>query len=329
MARSTTPSPSRLDDILERQDPMRWGVNYMPGQLGTKQESPDASRPGTIYSDTLKRLIHVMSDPERYAVLLGLYGGQVGELHEGRMIHCEPAAGPLTGYEPANSYPMVGHSGTIEVADRLGLLRWHPTIQVPDKADSKKKVTVAYPLLGDLLWYFHLPTRIRCVNWTVKDEDEDFETPFEGEWPEKKPTTNQIEVAKARPLIEAATYLEVKVPTVRVALASIPLHLRENLRSVFKHQRHPCALDESLRQDFIGDLCLHLPNTVSIFETTRAYLSRHGGTLYDYKLAANHAIWSKQLRIDLTRPFCFDVPVRPAPTDMLSQFRSWFDPAEV
>ena len=141
MTRSTTPSPRRLAVILERQDPMRWGAKYVPGQLGTKQEAPDAPRPGTIYSHLLGRDIHVMSTPERYAVLLGLYGGPVGELHEGRMIHSEPASGPLTGYAPASAYPMVSHSGTIEVADRLGLLRWHPTIQVPDKADSKQKVT--------------------------------------------------------------------------------------------------------------------------------------------------------------------------------------------
>lgn len=329
MTRSTTPSPRRLTVILERQDPMRWGAKYLPGQFGTKQEAPDAPRPGTIYSHLLGRDIHVMSTPERYAVLLGLYGGPVGELHEGRMIHSEPAAGPLTGYAPASAYPMVGHSGTIEVADRLGLLRWHPTIQVPSKADAKQKVTVAYPLLGDLLWYFHLPNGIRCVNWTVKDEEDDFEKPFEGNWPPRKATASQIEAAKARPLIEAATYQEAKVPTVRVSLSSIPRHLRENLRAIYKQLKYRCALEDSVRRDFIGDLNLQLVNGVSIFETTRAYLARYGGTLQDYRFAADQAIWNRDLRIDLSRPYCFDQPVGPEPADMLSKFKSWFDPAEV
>lgn len=326
MTRRTTPSPRRLAVILERQDPVRWGAKYIPGQLGTKEEAPEASRPGTVYSHLLGREVHVMGNPERYALLLGFYSGLVGELHEGRMIHSEPASGPMTGYEPAKGIPMVGHSGTINVADRLGLLRWHPTIQVPDKADATKKLTVGYPLLGDLLWYLHLPGRIRCVNWTVKDKEEDFEKPYEGSWPPRRISASQVEAARARVLIEEATYLEAKVPTIRVALELIPVSLRENLRAIYKFLRYPCALDENLRRDFIGDINLRLSDCTSIFETARGYLSKYGGTLNEYQKAANQAIWNKEVRINLNQSFCFDQPVRPEPAKMLSKFAQWFDP---
>lgn len=322
----TRPSPARLKTILERQDPPAWGSEYVPGQLGTKEEAPDASRPGTFTCAELGRDVHYMGRPESVAQLLGFYSGLPKELHEGRMIPRTPTPGPLTNYAPATGQTLLSHTGSIEVAARLGCLKWHPTIRIPEANGSKKLKTIAYPLLGDLLWFFHFPDAVRPVNWTVKDEPEAFGRPFAGRWPEIPVSPEDIEASSARHLIEAEAYLEVGTPTVRVTMAEIPKTLRNNLLAIYKPVPHPCRLDAELRKDFVDEVRLRTQQGGRPLDLMRAHLSRYGWTMADYHLALLRAIWNREIKVDLTRAVCVDSPLHPEKKTVLEMFRHWFMP---
>lgn len=327
--RNTRPSAAREKVIRDRQDPPRWGRDYIPGQLATKAEAPDETRPGTIYSYSLKRDIHVMSNPERHACLLGLFAEFADELHEGRMLRPEPGPGPLSGYGPAEGLPIVLQRGTIEVSDSLGLLKWHPRVTVPDKNQPNRKVTIAFPMLGDLLWYVPTPPPPRCINWTVRAAPEDFELPFSGKWPSRTPKPEDIEAAKARALVEEVDYADASVPTLRVVESEIPWHLRHNLRFLYKMLRHDCTLDEGLRADFIGQMRIRLDKDVPPIETIIAFGGRYGGAMEEYRAALFHAIWRKELRVDLLTPISTDAPLRPTTADIGQLFAHWFNPPRI
>ena len=322
----TRPSPARLATILSRQDPPAWGSDYLPGQLGTKEEAPDASRPGTFTCAELGRDVHYMGTPERAAQLVGFYSGMAQELHEGRMIPRTPTPGPLTNYKPAIGQPVLGFSGTIEVADRLGCLKWHPTVKVPDKEGSGKQKTVAYPLLGDLLWFFHTGDGIRAVNWTVKDVPEAFDRPFAGQWPQKPVTAEDVDAASARSLIEAEAYQEVDIPTVKVTLEEIPKTLRNNLLSLYKPVPHACRLDPGLRKDFIDEVRVRTQQGGRPLDVMLHHLRQYGWTMTDYHMALLRAIWTRELKVDLTRAVCVDAPLQPERKTVIEMFPNWFSP---
>jgi len=199
-------------------------------------------------------------------------------------------------------------------------------VRVPESEGSKKLKTIAYPLLGDLLWFFHLPEGVRLVNWSVKDEPEAFGRPFAGQWPQKPVTSEDIDAANARHLIEAEAFREVGTPTVQVTLAEIPKMLRDNLVAIYKPIPHPCRLDQDLRKDFIDEIRLGMMKGDRPLEVLRTHLSKYGWTLADYHLALLRAIWRRELKVDLTKAVCMDAPLHPERKTVVEMFSRWFKP---
>lgn len=323
MGRNTRPSAAREKTIRERQEPMRWGSEYLPGQLATKAEAPDDSRPATIHSFELGRLVHAMSGPEQDAIVLGFYGG-AKELHESGMLHPEPALGPLANYPAARGLPILGHRGTIQIAEDLGVMKWHPSIQVQDPNRPGCKKWIAFPLLNDLLWYFHGPSQPFCVNWTVKATPEDFERPFAGGFLKRRPGPNAVEDALARHAVEEMLFREVDVPTIKVAGTDIPRHVALNLRALYKWQGQKADVHDDHRDDVVEILRARMQMGVPVFETLRHFMNRYGGTYHDYQVILNQAIWKRQLNVDLWTPINMDQPLRPAEKDVLEHFAPWF-----
>ena len=323
MGRNTRPSAAREKTIRNRQEPMRWGSAYIPGQLGTKAEAPDESRPGTIWSQELQRLVHVMSDPERIAVLLGLYAG-AKELHESSMLHPEPGPGPLIGYPAAHGLQILSHRGTIQIAEHLGVIKWHPSIRVPDPNRPGHTKWIGFPLLNDLLWYFDSPPQPYCVNWTVKDTPEDFQRPFAGGFLKKRLGPNAVDDVLARHAVEEMLFRDVDVPTIKVSGTDIPRHVGLNLRALYKWQRQKADMQDDQRDDVIEILRARMQMGVPVFETLRHFMNRYGGTYYDYQVVFNQAIWQRKLDVDLWTPINMDQPLRPGSKDVLQHFAAWF-----
>lgn len=324
MARKTRPNAAREKVIRARQDPPGWGADYIPGQLANKEEAPDESRPATVYSKELGRAVHCMSVPEKNAFLLGTYVGLFRELHEGRMLAPEPAPGPLSGYPWGEGAAVVGHIGTIQIAEKLGVMKWHPTVSVPESSGSKKRKIIAFPLLGDLLWYLHDEQGPYCVNWTIKQSPEDFHRPHGARRNSTIESAEQEEAQQARLAIEIELYREVDVPTIAVANTDIPAHVSLNLRQFYVWQDRTANFEEEQQTEIVGTLQARIPRGVPVFETLRSLMARHGGAFYDYQVVLYQAIWRRHLPIDLWIPFNIDQPIHPEQRNVVKHFAQWF-----
>jgi hypothetical protein len=265
-----------------------------------------------------------MSLPEKEALLVGLHAGLAGELHESRMLPPEPSAGPLAGYQPAAGLPVEGHRGTIQIAEMLGEIKHHPTVSVPANDGLKRKKTIAFPLLGDLLWYFHDEQGPYCVNWTVKLTPEDFDRPFNAARlsPQQRIEAEAAHIARGR--VEDELYRQVNVPTIHVASSDIPKHVALNLRQLYVWQSRYANLEVELQEEVVETLIARIPKGVPMFETLRFFLNRFGGTFYDYQVVLYQAIWTRKLRVDLWTPVNIDQPVHPQEKDFMKFFAQWF-----
>lgn len=313
--RKTKPSPARLEEIKRRQDPPQWGTGYVPGQLATREEAPDYSRASKIQSYWLGRTAHAVSEPELYSYVLASWLGVFFELHEGRMMHPEPAPGFLANC-PGLSQQYVGrHQGTINAAQRLGLLHFHPTLRT-------RKGVIAYPMLADQLYFARDEEGVYAVNWCIKNEPEDFEKAFSVRGPTEKKKSD--EEHQARLLIEAEVFRDAGIRTIHVALRDIPEHLRHNLRALYPFQFRSDSLCNNLREDFISTVGERLPKQVPVIETIATMMRRNGGTQYDYQVAFYQAVWRKEIRCDLLRPLTIDMPLRSADKDLVRHFVHWY-----
>lgn len=324
MCRMDRPNAAREALIRDRMCPFRWGSDYLPGQLADRREAPDASSPKAVHSIELQRTVHLMSPGELNAFLLAMHTGRVKELHESRLLAPEPSPGPLCGYALAEGLPVHGHEGTIQIAERLGMLHMHPLVRIPVAPGSKKTRLVAYPLLGDLLLYLADSVGPYCVNWTIKETPEDFDMPFNATRIPKAKLSEAIEAQQARTAWEAELYRQVKTPSIHLANTDIPRHVALNLRQLYVHQPREVNLDPALRSDFIETLNARIARNVPVFETVRHMMSHHGGTMYDYQSAFYQAVWQRQIRVDLWTPINIDQPIHPEERDVVSHFSQWF-----
>lgn len=324
MARRTRPSAVREKQIRERQEPMRWGKDYETGQRATVAEAPDESRPARVRCIEFDRPVHTMGTPETWALLVGLYVGQAKELHEGRMLPPEPGPGPLSGYPFAEVAQVRGYEGTIAVAERLGVFCHHPTVAVPANDGHRKRKTIAFPLLGDQLWFCEDMQGPYPVNLTIKRSTEDFERPFGSKRLAPQELAEAIDAQRARDAIEIELYRQAGVPTHHIAQTDIPEHVALNLRELYVWQHRVAHLEEELQSEVVETLRARMAREVPIFETLRYFLGKYGGTLYDYLVVLHQALWRREIEIDLWAPMNVDRPLRPAKQDAMKMFGRWF-----
>lgn len=312
--RNSRPSIEREKTIRSRQDPPQWGTQYTPGQLATREEAPDYSRPSKVQGYWLGRHVHLMSEPELYAYLLGSWLDIFIDLHEGRMLHPEPSPGFLVGCPGAEQIYVGSHNGTIRAAERLGLLQFHPLI----KSDQG---WIAFPLLSDLLFFARDEAGVYAINWCIKNEPSDFVHAFKEHSPMARGKSD--EAHQARLLIEAEVYRDARIRTIHIALSDIPKALRENLRTLYPFLFRDKSLPEALRQNFIETIRERIPKQVPLNQTIATFVSRQGGAFHDYAIALNQAIWNMEVRCDLCRPLQIDLPLRPAQKNIEKMFDLW------
>lgn len=312
--RKSAPGLAREKTIRLRQDPPDWGPGYTPGQLATREEAPDYSRPSIVYSPWLQRKVHCMSVPELIAFILGSWLGAFIDLHEGRMLSPEPSPGFLAGCPYCQQLYLGAHCGTIEAADRLGLLKFHPLIN----SGSGK---VAFPLLSDLLWFAQDADGIYLVNWCIKNSPDDFIHAFRERGPAARSKSD--EAHQARLLTEAALFTDAKSRTVSISLRDIPEYLQSNLRALYVFTNRERTLPEELRLDFVQTCNERVQKQVPAIETITKFVTKHGGAFHDYLVALMQAIWRGEVLCDLCRPLTADVPFRPVTRDIKKIFANW------
>ena len=311
----TRPSAARNATIRQRQDGPTWGSGYLPGQLATREEAPDYSRPTTIYSHRHKRQVHLMSEPELGAFLLAEWLDRFFELHEGRMLHPEPSPGFLIGCPLMDQTYVAAHPGTLQVADELGLIKYHPIFR------SAGKPPIAFPMLADLLLFGRDSNGIYPVNWCIKNELEDFDKAFKRLSPGERKKSDVAHQARLE--IEEKLFFIAKIRTIHIAGKDMPPQLVANLRQIYPSAYQPRNLPNNLVADFLAAIRERIPNRVPLHETFIAFTRRHGGSMYDYRTEFQRAIWTKEVRCDLGRPLQMDRPLTPEKERIEDRYEMW------
>lgn len=314
-------SEQTLRKILERQIPARYGSQYVPSQLATRDEAPSQSRPARLRSRKFGRELHAMGQPETYALLLALYHPGVVEIHEQKMLSRWPIEHPLSGMPEIDVTSLPSIEGTVAVAERLGCLDLHPVVNVTDKKHPGQKIQVAYPYIGDLLLFIS-GEHLYCINWNIKDKDEAFERPSFSN--RGKATERARRKALFRPLLESEYYRDAGIRTQRVAAEHMDDCLCRNLSRIWTYSEMHLEIEAGIQEELIHGFEIAIETQTPPLEVFLASEARGRCSIKNAQIVFHKAIWDRLLRVDMYHPILEDIPVHPEERDVLEQYAEWF-----
>lgn len=322
MGKSTTPSLTRLIEILRRQDPPKWGDQYEPAIKAVREEAPTVSRPAESWSTELGRNCHTLSGGELIVLFLVLHHPGLFEFQEQRALATEARPHPLTGHPLAVGMHLPTFKGTVSVAMRLGYLHLHPVVYMVE--DDGAKVPVPFPWVGDFLLFMTDKDGPYCVNWTIKDDAEDFEKSMTKDRPVRDPFEDQV-AEQARHAIEEIYYLDAGIRTVRVCSSTLPKRLTHNLRELFILQDLDVQIDADVKKTIVDRLHGCLLTGRPPIDAMLALRSQVTLSILDLKAVLYQAIWRRELRVDLFGdPLYIDLPLPREKVDVLRHFGHMF-----
>ena len=309
---------------LAARTPSGWTDSYESPISAFSNDGPSISRRSCVYSAKLARDIHLLSAPEQSAAILALYHPDLFELHEQRVLSPLPDFHPLSGHPDTRRQDLPSFRGTVDVADRLGQLRLHPTVTIPDPDGSETGLRVPKPLMGDLLLFMRDDNIRYCVNWTIKKNEDGFKRGLGLKRNRKQEANRQLRAAFRHDL-ERIYYEDAGIRTVRVTQQEIDFNVACNLRQLFGyHQRSP-SVSADVHQSIEARFHEILGGTASPLEVSRELMQKFGCTLHDCRTIVYQAIWHRRLHVDLFSPIVFDYPLKGESRDVLQVYANWFE----
>lgn len=324
MSKLTRPSPTRLTQIIQRQDPPGFGPNYVPAIKATREEAPQRSRPAWVWWEHVGRELSTLSSVERAILLICLYHPGVWEVHDQRMLPPMPRPHPLSGHPKAGGLNFPPMRGTVDVSDSLGLLRFHPLIKVPVEPGSNEFKKVPFPWIGDLLLFLDDEQGPYNVNLDIKWDAKEFEQAnIDIELHGTRAKQSQGKV-KARHAVEAKLYADAGIPTHQLSHTDYDDHVVANLHQLYLWHSRKTDFNDTQCTEIVGLFNQSMLTGEPAIEIAWALCARYGWQFDDVKVVLHHAIWNRQIRIDLFRPFLFDMPLCPEKVDILAAYGAWF-----
>jgi hypothetical protein len=322
MSKSTKPSPARLKQIIHRQNPPGFGSQYIPAIKANREEAPARSRPAWVWWARAERDLSTLSSVELEVLVVCLYNSSVWEVHDQRMLPTLPSPHPLHGHPKASGMILPPLRGTVDVADALGMLKFHPVIRVP--AEDLESEDVPFPFIGDLLLFLEDHHGPYNVNLNIKSDKREFEiSELDGALRGNRARNSEAKT-KARHTIEARLYSDVGIRTLQLSKRDYDDHVVWNLLQIFgwHARRHPFNIHqvERITKTFNGSFATGEP----AIEVAWTLCADYRWQLYDIKTVLHQAIWNRQIRIDLFQPFLFDRPLIPERRDVLTVYSEWF-----
>lgn len=323
MGKNTRPSEARYRTLEKRQGRPKFGNEYLSAIFATKEEAPPHSRPCIVQLPEPGRALHALSVPELHLILLALHHPNLVEVHDQKVLSCIPCPHPAHHHPRAQEQILPFMRGTVDVADALGLLHYHPTVRVTDPDNPEQKITVPFPWIGDLLLFMEDAQGMYCVNWNIKDSPDQFSQPFSDD-PKKKNSANEKAKVIARHQIEEIYYADAGIPTIKITSADFNRQVVFNLARLFgRHKRQtPFHADETkfILDRFRAGMAIGEPplTTMSALQMYAPFSREHLTTLL------LQAIWKRQIRVDLFEPIHLHVPLMPEKRDILDIHQRWF-----
>lgn len=303
--------------MYRRQDPFRFGSDYLAATKATRAEAPGRSRPSQLYGEKLGRFVHNLSIPERKANCLALYNPAVVEIHDQNLLWPTAHKQPLSELRPNCGVPYPIFQGTLDVADRLGYLNLHPTLSY---VEGKTRKLVPWPYQGDSLLFIEAESTY-CVNWTVKAKRSEFLQPEPGP---KRLEEKKRFALRARYEIEAQYYLDADTRTQPITEKEIDDTVAANLLKLCCYSQRKQTLNEAQLCDLEDALRQGLNSGTPASVTIARFVIAKRCSLDQGKVAFHQSIWHRRLRIDLFDPVLIDRPLEPESTDILEYHADWF-----
>ncbi|NHZ45043.1 hypothetical protein [Massilia aquatica] len=213
--------------------------------------------------------------------------------------------------------------GTIAIADRLDVLKLHGWIRRKDEK-ARQDLLVPLPYFGDLLLFLTDDRGPYCINWTIKQDEKDFQRSVNL----RSRVRNQqkdTRAAQARHAIEEQLYWDAGIRTVRFVAVTVPEKLDHNLRNLYLHHRSSNALDEAVERELADRLRASLTTGEPPQSILLAVTHRHGHDYQDVRQAFFRLLWERRIRVELIDEVVLvDRPLKPERNDVLQRFTHLF-----
>jgi hypothetical protein len=318
------PTFARLQEIMRRQNVMRWGADYLPAIQATPKEAPSGSRASILTVLKLAgREMHLLSPAERALALLAIHHPFVVDIHEQAMLSPDPCPHPLFGF-PGMAIPdLASFKGVIDVAERLGYTNLLPLVWEDAPSDPENPLAFVFPYIGDLLLFLSPPGETPyCVNWNIKNSEEGFKHPG-------APNSKRYRISNAvaelpRNEMERVYYADAGIRTEHLTLEQIDTHVVANLTQLFTHHAVPLGLSTDMEEELLARFQTALETGVAPYEVVQLSAARGRCTVHQARTYLWQAIWRRELRCNLFRPLLIDRPLQPENQDVLDVYGDWF-----
>lgn len=313
---------TRIQKMVDRQFPPRWGRDYVPAQLATSAEKPSITKSSMFHSAKFQRYMHAIASTELPFIALALMHPALFELKEQWALCPGPYVHPMAGHPRAAGLLLPSTEGTLAVAIRLGLVKRHPRVLVKKKHGDDPAEWATGLLLRDLLLFLEDDLGPFCVDWDIKRHDGDHGKP--GPSPaHQRGSAGRIHSAAAKDAIYVECMRELGIGTVRVAATQLPRLLKNNLcRLAFAHSQDinlsPAQFAMALDM-FREAIVKGIPPNEVIDD-----LGQRGVPHDQARRVLEQGVWYGQLRIDLFSYWVNDEPMVPERQHPLDVYSDWF-----
>jgi hypothetical protein len=323
MARRLYKSFARLEQILQRQaGPTRWLADYQPSNLITDADCPSGTRPSGLLDPYLGRVVQLQALTERPFALLALHNDRTLDIHEQRMLFFNEAPHPLSNHPAARGLHLPNLRGTLDIAQRMGVLSEHPLVRAPKDHPIHQGRLLPYPFIGDILVYLVDEYGPYAVNWSIKATLADFHRSYKRRVASKEDRQH----AELRHELERQYYLDGMIPTHHLVPSMVDRDLAINLLNLYYwYARQPLdATSMLVRDDVITWYREHLPKGYLMHDIAKIAAKQFGLEVYDAKILLKGGIFTRRLRVELFCVVADNLPLQPEINDPFVRYAEWF-----
>lgn len=312
---------ARVKSIYERQRNPTWDENYQPSILATPQEAPSHSSASKITFDKFHREIHLLSKPELHLCIFALHHPNIVGLQEQRVLSPVPSLHPLWSFEGVDKLNLNPLEGTLNVADRLGLGEIHQKLKIKGK-NGFHDVTI--PFVGDFLFAININGEIKCLNWSVKSQQKNFNEIFLYEFDKIIRNSKALEKLLVRHQIEKVYYEDANIGTVFISSDQVDKNVLLNLRQVFLYHRRCKHLLADQRAELFHYFQTAIQADIPPIEVVRKFELKGKYSPEESISVLYQSIWQRKLRIDLFQPILVDRPLKLEKKDVFEVYSDFF-----
>lgn len=296
----------------------------------TPREAPSKSWGFAKESAKLQREMYAHGRGAFSALVLALYHPRTFEVFDEHVLSPGPAQHPLASHPVWKNSPWPSTSGTVTLADQMGMLTKHPaeivrstsrpSAEIPDESETKEWQVIPY--VGDYLLFLNDEQGPYVVDWDVKDKPGRHGKPGPGSF-QKQHSARSVKQAEFRDQIYQAYMSELGIRIARIAGSDIDEQVAANLKRLFNLHTRPINLPVTMVSDLIHAFRESITTGDTPVDVTNRYVSKAVPRPV-IKDVLEQAIWYRKVRVDLFRPILVDRPLRPESRDVVDVYASWF-----